>query len=124
VEVTPIVAAGRQVIEAYRPGHFRISGVDHATSVIVTPERTLAWDRDDIAGLTTDDFAVIVAADPPVDVLLVGCGRNLVPLPKIIQEGLRQAGIGADVMDTGAACRTYNVLVSENRRVAAALIAL
>ena len=48
----------------------------------------------------------------------------MAPLPGKIRESLREAGIGADAMDTGAACRTYNVLVSENRRVAAALIAL
>ena len=124
MEVTPIVAAGRQVIEAYRPGRFRISGIDHDTSVIVTPERTLPWTGVEIARLGIADFAAVIAADPPVDVLLIGCGKLMAPLPRAVRDGLREAGIGADAMDTGAACRTYNVLMSEDRRVAAALIAL
>ena len=56
--------------------------------------------------------------------LLIGCGARIAPLPKAVRDGLREAGIGADTMDTGAACRTFNILVSEGRRVAAALIAL
>lgn len=124
MDVNPIVSTGRQMIEAYRQGYFRISGVDHATSVIVTPERTMPWERAEGQGLTLDEFAAVIAADPPVDVLLIGCGRGTAPLARAIRDGLREAGIGADTMDTGAACRTYNVLVSENRRVAAALMAL
>ncbi len=124
MEVNPIVSAGRQVIEAYREGHFRISGIDHSTSVIVTPERTLPWDRVHGENLALDDFRAVISADPPVDVLLIGFGQRTGLLAKTVREGLRDAGIGADVMATGPACRTYNVLVSENRRVAAALMAL
>jgi len=115
---------GRQLIEAYRSGHFRISGTEYAGSVIVIPERTMIWDRAEIADLQISDFATVLNAEPALDVVLIGCGQRMAPLPGAIREGLREAGIGADAMDTGAACRTYNVLVSENRRVAAALIAL
>ena len=124
MDVTPIAAAGRQLIEAYRTGHFRISGTEYAGSVIVIPERTMVWDRAEIADLQIGDFAAVLNAEPALDVVLIGCGQRMAPLPGAIREGLREAGIGADAMDTGAACRTYNVLVSENRRVAAALIAL
>ena len=71
-----------------------------------------------------EQFAAVIAAEPAVDVLLIGCGARIAPIPKAVRDGLRKAGIGADTMDTGAACRTYNVLASEGRRVAAALIAL
>ena len=124
MEVTPIAAAGRQVIEAYRPGQFRVSGVDYETSVIVTPERTVPWSDVGSAGFELEQFSAVMAAEPPVDVLLIGCGARIAPIPKAVREGLRAAGIGADAMDTGAACRTFNVLVSEGRRVAAALMAL
>ena len=124
MEITPIATVGRQVIEAYRPGRFRVSGVDYETSVIVTPERTLPWDVEPDSDFLSQHFATVIEADPPLDVLLIGCGSRLTRIPKPVREGLREAGIGADAMDTGAACRTYNVLVSEGRRVAAALIAL
>ncbi len=124
MEVTPIAVVGRQVIEAYRPGRFQVSGVDHPSSVIVTPERTLPWDVMPGSEFLLEHFAPVIEADPPLDVLLIGCGATLMRIPKPVREGLREAGIGADAMDTGAACRTYNVLVSEGRRVAAALIAL
>lgn len=124
MEVTPIAAAGRQVIEAYRPGHFRVSGIEYGTSVIVTPERTVAWSDAGAAGFELEQFSAVIEAEPRIDVLLIGCGARIAPLPKSVREGLREAGIGADTMDTGAACRTFNVLVSEGRRVAAALIAL
>ncbi len=124
MDVTPIAPAGRQLIEAYRTGHFRVSGTEFAGSVIVIPERTMIWDRAEITGLQIDDLAAVLNAVPPLDVLLIGCGQRMAPLPGRIREDLREAGIGSDAMDSGAACRTYNVLVSENRRVAAALIAL
>ena len=123
MEVTPI-AAGRQIIQAYRPGHFRIGGVDRAGSVIVTPEASVPWHGPAIADITMDDLAAVTGAEPPVDVLLIGCGARMARLPRSLREELRRAGIGADAMDTGAACRTFNVLLSEGRRVAAALIAL
>jgi len=57
-----------------------------------------------------------------VEVLLIGCGPRMVLLPSALRRQIREAGIGMDAMDTGAACRTYNVLISEGRRAAAALI--
>lgn len=123
MDVNPVVSAGRQMIEAYRDGCFRISGVEHRSSVIVTPERTLAWDRNEGDSLLLGDFSAVIATEPALDVLLIGFGRRSAPLSAALHRALREAGIGADAMDTGAACRTFNILVSENRRVAAALMA-
>jgi uncharacterized protein len=83
---------------------------------------TFPWAASDVAGITLDSLAPILAADPAVEILLVGCGQRLMPLPLALKTALRERGIGADPMGTGAACRTYNVLMSEGRRVAAALI--
>lgn len=66
----------------------------------------------------------MLACDPPVKVLLVGCGRRMTLLAPDLRKALRDAGLVVDVMDTGAACRTYNVLLGEKRPVAAALIAV
>ncbi|MPY74830.1 MAG: hypothetical protein GEU87_11250 [Alphaproteobacteria bacterium] len=129
MEITPEIPQGRQVIESYGPGRFRISGVSHGGSVLVFPERTVAWPVvawpvGAMAELSLEAFADVLAADPAVEILLIGCGPRLMPLPGALRSALRAQGIGCDVMDTGAACRTFNVLMAEARRVAAALIAL
>lgn len=124
MEITPLIPEGRQVVESYGNGRFRISGrlIEH--SVLVMPTATFPWGATDMSGLTFDSLAPLLDADPPVEVLLVGCGARLVALPPALKTALRARGIGADPMDTGAACRTYNVLMAEGRRVAAALLAV
>lgn len=124
MEITPEIPQGRQVIESYGPGRFRISGVSHGGSVLVFPERTVTWPVSAMADLSPEAFSEVLAADPAVEILLIGCGPRLMPLPGALRSTLRAQGIGCDVMDTGAACRTFNVLLAEARRVAAALIAL
>jgi uncharacterized protein len=124
MEITPQIPQGRQVIESYGPGRFRIAGVPHGGSVLVFPERTLAWPVAAMAALSEADLAPVIAAEPRVEILLIGCGPALVSVPPALRAALRAHGIGCDAMDTGAACRTFNVLLAESRRVAAALIAL
>jgi len=124
MEITPDIPQDRQVIESYGEGRFRISGRAHEGSVLVFPDRTLAWPVTAMAELSMETLAEVVAARPPVEILLIGCGAKLALLPGPLRQALRAQGIGCDTMDTGAACRTYNVLLAEARRVAAALIAL
>ena len=124
MEITPLIPEGRQVIESYGDGRFRVSGVPIEGSILILPTATFAWSAVDPSGVTFDSLAPLLAADPPVEILLVGCGKRLVPLPPALKTALRERGIGADPMDTGAACRTYNVLMAEGRRVAAALLAV
>jgi uncharacterized protein len=122
MELTPIVPAERQVIERYGPAGFRVSGVVHQGSVIVFPDRILAWEAADAAAVTFEALAPIVEAGD-VEILLIGLGRSFGRLAPVLRARLREFGIAVEAMDTGAACRTYNVLLSEGRRVAAALIA-
>lgn len=124
MDVTPLIPEGRQVIESYGEGRFRIAGTVHQGSVIVFPERTLAWSLRDIGELTPESLDAVAAARDSVDVVLLGCGTKMTLVPRILREKLRAAGIVVEPMDTGAACRTFNVLMSEERRVAAALIAV
>jgi len=124
MDITPQVPAGRQTIQSYGSGGFRISAVRHAGSVLVFPERTLAWPVTAHAAVTAESLAAIAEALPKVELLLLGTGAVMTVAPAALRAHFRALGIMLDAMDTGAACRTYNVLMAEERRVAAALIAL
>ena len=122
MDVTPLIPAGRQVIESYGASGFRVSGVAHQGAILVFPDATLPWDgATGFAALTLASFTAVIERGG-IEILLVGCGRRMVPLAGDLRARLRAAGIVVDTMDTGAACRTYNVLLAEDRRVAAALL--
>jgi uncharacterized protein len=121
VDITPIIPADRQVIDTYGPGIFRVANTVHRTSLIVFPDRTLPWHPGNVADLTVADLASVLERAAEVEVFLLGCGSRMALVPRGLRQALREAGIVMDPMDTGAACRTYNVLLSEGRRVAAAL---
>lgn len=124
MEITPEIPGDRQVVESYGEGRFRISGNAHEGSVLVFPDRTISWNVPAMADLSMASLAPVLSAEPTVEILLIGCGARLTPIPGTLRVALRENGIGCDPMDTGAACRTFNVLLAESRRVAAALIAL
>ena len=124
MDVTPVVPGGRQLIQGYDTGGFRIAGIRHAGSVLVLPEQTLAWPVDSPEQITADSLAPVRAAAPAVEILVLGCGARFVMIPAELRASLKAAGIVVEAMDTGAACRTFNLLLAEDRRVAAALIAL
>jgi uncharacterized protein len=121
MDLTPIVPPGRQIIERYAASGFRISGVVHHGPVLVFPDRTLAWAVTDAAALSAESLSP-VAAYGGVQILLLGLGQGGGAVPAALRAALRAAGIVVEAMSTGAACRTYNVLVAEDRRVAAALL--
>lgn len=124
MDITPIIPAGRQVIEAYGDGGFRISGTRHEGSVLVLPSQTLRWPIRSLDELTFASLEAIGGPDVTVELLLVGCGTRAGVIAPEVRTGLRERGIVTEVMDTGAACRTYNVLLAEGRQVAAALVAV
>jgi uncharacterized protein len=124
VEITPAIPGDRQVISGYAANLFRISGVVYDTSVLVFPDRTMVWPITSIADVTPESFSPIHEASPAIEVLLLGVGEQHVLVSSALRTALRAAGVVLDAMDTGAACRTYNVLIAEDRRVAAALIAI
>lgn len=126
MDVTPLIPQGRQMIEAYGDGGFRVSGTAYQGGVIVLPNRSMSWPVSNFATLSLDDFAPIVAASKAGDVslMLLGCGSRMLMLPGALKQALRAAGVVTEVMDTGAACRTYNVLLAEGRQVCAALFSV
>lgn len=122
MDITPIIPADRQVIDGYGEGQFCIRSEWRPGPVIVFPNQTIAWDVTDFAGLTVASFTAVIEAEPKVEILLLGSGPKMQLLPGALRRDLRASGVIVDVMDTGAACRTYNVLLAEGRRVAAALL--
>ncbi len=124
MDLTPRLSPGRPLINSYGGGGFRIGGVRYEGSVIVLRERVAAWPVADLGSVSVEGLAAVVEAEPAVEVLLLGCGERAGPLPQALREALKREGIAVEAMDTGAACRTFNVLLHEDRRVAAALIAV
>lgn len=115
---------GRAPIEAYGNGGFRFAGMSHRGSILCLPSAILAWDAACPADLSVAAFAALAQEPEPIDILLVGTGTDLVPLPPGLRTFFRERRIQADPMATGAAVRTYNVLLAENRRVAGAFLAV
>jgi uncharacterized protein len=118
VELTPSSPAGRQLIERYGATGFRVSGVVHAGPILVFADRTVAWQP---AACSIDGLAPVVAHGG-IELVLLGLGRRGGPVTPALRAALREHGIAVEAMDTGAACRTYNVLLAEDRLVAAALL--
>jgi uncharacterized protein len=113
-----------QVIQAYGDGGFTVSGVRHEGPAVVLRNQTLPWSPpDDLAALTTADFAPVLGP-AAVEIVLLGCGRRAALVPADLRAALRAAGVSLEAMDTGAACRTFNLLQIEGRRVAAMLVAI
>ena len=123
MDITPLISADRQVIQGYGPGTFRVSGKSFNSAVIVFPDRVIPWGfHGDIAALSPHDFRTVLADDAGIDVVLLGCGKTMAFVPPALRQALKGNGIALEPMDSGAACRTYNVLMAEGRRVAAALL--
>jgi uncharacterized protein len=121
MELTALVPADRQVIERYSPSGFRVAGVIWRGPVLVFPDVTMSWAVTETVALTSSSLEPVVKHGG-VQILLLGLGRRMQPVSHQLRAQMRQAGIVLEPMDTGAACRTYNMLMAEDRRVAAALI--
>ncbi len=104
----------------YGRGYVLVNAQRHESALIVMPEKLLPWSAGSFAALSPEDFAQITALRP--EVVLLGTGDTLrFPHPALTR-ALAEAQIGLEVMDMQAACRTYNILMAEERKVAAALL--
>lgn len=124
MNASPMAPAARKLIERYGNGGFRVSGEALTGSILVLNDRVLPWPVDQIGALSVDSLQPIIDAKPSIEILLLGCGPRIAFIPPDLRKALRAAGVVIEALDTGAACRTYNVLLAEERRVAAALIAV
>jgi uncharacterized protein len=116
---------GRAPIEAYGNGGFRFAGMSHRGSILCLPSGIHGW-KTAPAGGAPDEASLepVFAEADAIEILLVGTGDSLVPLASALRERCRALGIVTEPMATGAAVRTFNVLLAEDRAVAAALIAV
>ena len=121
MDVTPLIPAGRQVIDSYGARSFHVSGAGYDGAILVFPDKTVTWSVAALADVTPESLRPVIEHGG-IEILLLGCGRRLAPVRPALRQALRRAGIVVDSMDTGAACRTYNILLAEERRVAAALL--
>lgn len=111
-------------ISSYGDGGFRIGEQRSKGSILITPKGYYPWDALDVASITLESLKRIIDQKDDIDILLLGMGENMTFLDKKLRTSLEDAAIAVDVMTTGAAARTYNILLAEGRKVAAALIAI
>ena len=106
---------GATPIDGYGPGFFRVGGQVIEGAVVVSAPAARSWGG-------YGDEAPLLALVGEIDVLLVGTGAETVHVPAALRARLEEAGLGVEVMNSPAACRTYNVLIAEGRRIAVALL--
>jgi uncharacterized protein len=121
MDITPLIKGDRKIINSYGAERFIISGHEYKSSIILMPGAVSTWENITPFVWSDELVEILINAIPGTEILLVGTGQKIVPIPTRLRQYFRTKNIHADVMDTGAACRTYNVLLSEERRVAAAL---
>lgn len=122
MDISPRLAPGRAIVQGYGGGGFRIAGVRHVGAILVWGESVAPWPVAALSGAGLDSLAPILSSTPPVELILLGCGARVAPVGAALRRELSRRGVGVEAMDTGAACRTFNVLTGEDRRVAAALL--
>lgn len=115
MRLTEIHYENARPIDGYGPGFFRVGGEVLTGAQLITADEVEGWGG-------YDDLETVLSFAGQIDVLFIGTGAEMGPIPAIFRGALDEAGIGVEVMATPAACRTFNVLLSEGRRVAAALL--
>lgn len=115
MQLSEIVFAEATPIEGYGPGFFRVAGQAVAAPTCVTAKGARGWGG-------YDDAESLIALAEEIDVIFIGTGAETAHVPTVLRDLLEAAGLGVEAMNSPAACRTYNILLSEGRRVAAALL--
>lgn len=111
-------------IDSYGNGGFRFGGMSQRGSLLFLPDGVWAWAITDRSELNDAALKAVFARAQAIDLFLIGAGRDPWPLPALLRQRFRDAGISVDAMTTGAAAQTYNILLGEGRRVGAGLIAV
>jgi len=120
-------APGSHLIAAHGGGAFAFAGMSHAGSILATPRGVRALEARSVEDLDEHALAPLIVecveAPGSIEFLVIGTGAGMAPIARALKDALREAGLRFEAMATGPALRVYNVMQSENRRVAAALIA-
>ncbi len=115
---------GRYQLDAFGAGGFRFADMSHRGSILATPSGIRIWPVTSFAEVTLESLQPVLDEAETIDFLILGIGHDIAFLPSALRDPFKAAGITVEAMATPAAARTYNVLVGEERRVAAALIAI
>jgi uncharacterized protein len=121
MDITRIAPQDRQHIQKYGQSGFTVSGNSFPGAVLVFADQTVEWLARSPDSLKLEDFGAIFERSDAVDLCLLGSGKSTVQVPGDLRTALKQRGLAIEPMDTGAACRTFNVLLAEGRAVMAAL---
>lgn len=119
MDITPIISREKNIIKSYNKGNFTINNELIDGNIIILPDKLINWKISSIQDL--DIIEIDSAIDQQIDILLIGYGSDYKYIPKNI---IKSENYNIELMNTGAACRTYNILLSEDRKVAAALIVI
>lgn len=121
MQIKEVSRPGLPLISGYGPGSFSIAEREVSGPVLVTPERWAKIDAETLDSVTEDTLQPLFAADPAIDILIVGTGAKMGLVPPALRAAAARHGLSVEPMDSGAAARTFNVLLLEDRRVAALL---
>ncbi len=125
MEFSPIHFSDKVHLTGYGPGGFQLSGEERVKgSLMLLPQGLERWAATAAGEMSLEDAQAVLEQRSGFDILLIGTGDAIAPLPKPVRQLFEEQELYYDLMDTGAACRTFNVLLAEERRVAVLLIAL
>jgi uncharacterized protein len=114
----------RVPIDAYGDGGFRFGDMSHRGSILCLPSGVHGWAVNSMAEVSPETLAPVIAEAAASEFLIIGTGRDIAPLPRAAAEALRAAGLRFEPMSTGSAIRMFNIMLGEDRKVAACLIAV
>lgn len=116
--------AGRHAIDGMGRGGFLFGGTSHIGSILALPSGVHVWQPTAAGEVSVESLAPVLAEAADIDFILLGTGQRFVPLPAEVLVALKEAGLRFEAMATASAAQTYNILLGEDRKVAAALIAV
>jgi uncharacterized protein len=125
MDITPLIPQGRMIIQRYGNGKFTVSDKLHVGDIVIFKQEVYSWNASQDKNYI--ELLSIIARynhKNPVELLLIGAGENQMQMPVTLRQQLKEHHIASEIMSTGAACRTYNVLLAEGREVVAALVAV
>ena len=118
LQITP--GEGLQLFSGYGPGYVAVNNVRYDRCVVVTPQKVMEWAVSGFETLTAADFGFVAELKPEIVIFGTGATQRF-PRPELVRS-LATIGAGVEVMDSRAACRTYNIVASEGRKVVAAIL--
>lgn len=124
MEFTEIKSSEEAFIAGYGDGGFRMGESRFEGSMLITPSGFYPWGVTEQSEITIESLELILSNHTDIELLIIGMGKSMAFLDKDIRQAFAQKDIAIEIMDTGAAARTYNVLLQEGRKVTAALIAV